>query len=256
MAYLYGEMSPEERKEFEWSLSEDAALREELEGFEETRFNLRDLPDIKPQATVLSVAPVTAFNWRKLALRAGIAASFLLLLALSNVRLVFTKNSFAIAFGKVAEMETDPSSSQMAITQQAEDLKLLLSQKEIEFNQKLMAMDSLWQVQLAQNNEEKQAAFVNQWKAFQARQAAELVALRTQFREKELPQFAALIQEMQVGQKQELQLLLTDFWENWQATRVDDLKAIETELVNLYQNVERNQNETAVVIDNIIRGNF
>ena len=53
-----------------------------------------------------------------------------------------------------------------------------------------------------------------------------------------------------------MQFLLTELYDNWEQARVFDLKAIETEFVNLYKNVERNQTETAAVLDDIVNGNF
>lgn len=253
MAYLYGEMSPEERRSFEEVLKEDAELRNELEELQGTRFQLGELADIEPQATVFNLGNVHKTNWRTWGIRAGIAASFLLLLGLTNARLEFTDNSFTIAFGEKT-VETLPSASSLA--QQEDYLKNVLFQKEMEFNQKLMALDSVWQVQLATNNFTQQEQLAQQWQSFQRKRQADFVALKEEFKEEQLPQFAALLQEMQVEQKQEMQFMLTELYDNWEQARVYDLKAIETEFVNIYKNVERNQTETAAVLDDIVNGNF
>lgn len=255
MAYLYGEMNPEERRNFEAVLKADADLRNELEEMQDTRFQLAELTDIEPQATVFNLHSVDKPNWRTWGIRAGIAASFLLLLGLTNARLEFTDHSFTIAFGeKVVETQTIPTAS--SIAQQEDYFKNVLFQKEMEFNQKLMALDSVWQVQLATNNQTQQQQLAQQWQSFQQKRQADFVALKKEFKEEQLPQFAALLQEMQVDQKQEMQFLLTELYDNWEQARVYDLKAIETEFVNLYKNVERNQTETAAVLDDIVNGNF
>jgi len=253
MAYLYGEMNPEERRNFEAVLKEDADLRNELEEMQDTRFQLAELTDIKPQATVFNLHSVDKPNWRTWGIRAGIAASFLLLLGLTNARLEFTDHSFTIAFGEKA---VDAQEAASSIAQQADDLKNVLFQKEMEFNQKLMALDSVWQIQLVTNNETQQVQLAQQWQRFQQKRQADFAALKKEFKEEQLPQFAALLQEMQVEQKQEMQFLLTELYDNWEQARVYDLKAIETEFVNVYKNVERNQTETAAVLDDIVNGNF
>ncbi len=255
MAYLYGEMSPEERKGFEEVLKGDADLRNELEEVQGTRFQLGELADIEPQATVFNLGRAEKTNWRIWGIRAGIAASFLLLLGLTNARLEFTDSSFTIAFGeKKAETEAVPSA--VVSVQQEDYLKDVLFQKEMELNQKLMVLDSVWQIQLATNNEKQQQQLAQQWQRFQQKRQADFVALKKEFKEEQLPQFAALLQEMQVEQKQEMQFLLTELYDNWEQARVYDLKAIETEFVNVYKNVERNQTETAAVLDDIVNGNF
>lgn len=253
MAYLYGEMNPEERRNFEAVLKEDADLRNELEEMQDTRFQLAELTDIEPQATVFNLHSVDKPNWRTWGIRAGIAASFLLLLGLTNARLEFTDHSFTIAFG---EKTVDAQAGASSIAQQADDIKNVLFQKEMEFNQKLMALDSVWQVQLVTNNETQQVQLAQQWQRFQQKRQADFAALKKEFKEEQLPQFAALLQEMQVDQKQEMQFLLTELYDNWEQARVYDLKAIETEFVNVYKNVERNQTETAAVLDDIVNGNF
>lgn len=253
MAYLYGEMNPEERRNFEAVLKEDADLRNELEEMQDTRFQLAELTDIEPQATVFNLHSVDKPNWRTWGIRLGIAASFLLLFGLTNARLEFTDHSFTIAFGEKTVGAQEAASS---IAQQADDIKNVLFQKEMEFNQKLMALDSVWQVQLVTNNETQQVQLAQQWQRFQQKRQADFAALKKEFKEEQLPQFAALLQEMQVDQKQEMQFLLTELYDNWEQARVYDLKAIETEFVNLYKNVERNQTETAAVLDDIVNGNF
>jgi hypothetical protein len=255
MAYLYGEMSPEERRDFEEVLKEDAELRNELEEVQGTRFQLAELTDIEPQATVFNLGSLAKPNWRTWGIRVGIAASFLLLLGLTNARLEFTDSSFTIAFGE-NKAETEAVPSAVASAQQEDYFKNVLFRQEMEFNQKLMALDSVWQVQLTASNHTQQAQLAQQWQGFQKKRQADFVALKTQFKEEQLPQFAALLQEMQVEQKQEMQFLLTELYDNWEQARVYDLKAIETEFVNLYKNVERNQTETAAVLDDIVNGNF
>ncbi len=255
MAYLYGEMEAEEKIAFEKEIEQNPELRAELGEFQETQFCLQELPDLQPEATVLSLGGHSNFDWRKWGVRLGVAASFLLLLGLTNARMQFSEGSFVIAFGK-EQVKADQEMTTAAIAQQAVDFKAALLEKEREFNHKLKAMDSLWQSQLTTNSEAQQLAIAQQWQRFQARQQADFAALQTQFKEEQLPQFAALLQNMQVAQKQELQDLISGLYTDWEETRLLDLKAIETEFVHLYKNVERNHTETAAVLDDIVNGNF
>lgn len=255
MAYLYGEMEAEEKLAFEKEIEGDPELRAELGELQDTQFCLQELPDLQPEATVLSLGTSSRFDWRKWGVRSAVAASFLLLLGLTNARMEFSEGSVVIAFGKEKVVE-DSQSTHTAIAQQAADFKAVLLEKEREFNHKLLAMDSLWQNQLATNSEAQQLAIARQWQRFQARRQADFAALQTQFKEEQLPQFAALLQNMQVAQKQELQDMISGLYTDWEETRLLDLKAIETEFVHLYKNVERNHTETAAVLDDIVNGNF
>lgn len=255
MAYLYGEMETDEKLAFEKELESDPDLRAELADFQDTQFCLQELPDLQPEATVLSLGKTTAFNWRRWGVRLAMAASFLLLLGLTNARMEFSNGSFVIAFGKDKTSQQHEATLE-AYAQQTAAFKAALLEKEIAFNQKLVAMDSLWQVQLAANGEAQQLAIAQQWQRFQNRRKADFAALQTQFKEEQLPQFAAVLQDMQVAQKQELQTILKGLYTDWEETRIQDLKAIETEFVHLYKNVERNHTETAAVLDDIVNGNF
>lgn len=255
IAYLYGEMETEERLAFEKELESDPDLRAELGSFQETQSCLQELPDIQPKATILSLGTTTSFDWRRWGTRLAVAASFLLLLGLTNARMEFSDGSFVIAFGKERSTKVKGAAAE-TYAQQTEAFKATLLEKEVEFNQKLATMDSLWQAQLVANSEAQQLAITQQWQRFQARRQADLVALQTQFKEEQLPQFAALLQNMQVSQQQELQAIIDGLYTDWEETRLLDLKAIETEFVHLYQNVERNHTETAAVLDDIVNGNF
>ena len=50
--------------------------------------------------------------------------------------------------------------------------------------------------------------------------------------------------------------MISGLYTDWEETRILDLKAIQTEFVHLYKNVERNHTETAAVLDDIVNGNF
>ena len=80
MAYLYGEMEAEEKLAFEKEIEGDPELRAEIGELQETQFCLQELPDLQPEATVLSLGQSARIDWRKWGVRLGIAASFLLLL--------------------------------------------------------------------------------------------------------------------------------------------------------------------------------
>ena len=120
MAYLYGEMEAEEKIAFEKEIEQDPELRAELGEFQETQFCLQELPDLQPEATVLSLGGTSNFNWRKWGVRLGVAASFLLLLGLTNARMEFSEGSFVIAFGK-ERVKEDSGITNAAIAQQAAD---------------------------------------------------------------------------------------------------------------------------------------
>ena len=248
--YLYGEMNPAEKADFEKMLADDPALRAELTALQQTRHQLSELADLRPETTVVAL-PAGQITWRKWAVRAAVAAGFLLLLSLFNARLQWNADGLVFSLGQPAPAASVREPVETATLAQA-DLQPLFAQQETKLNRQLQARDSLWQQQLLSRDQQLQAQWENRLASYRAGERAEMKQFVAQLQEENLPELAALLQSMQLEQQQEIQAMLTDLWYEWQHTRAADLRSIETEFVNLYQNTERNQLETEALLRNIL----
>ena len=238
MDYLYGEMNADQRREFEQVLRNDPALTRELDELREARSVLAAVEEEEPQPTVISFEPYVS-PWRKWLWPMGIAASFLLLLGLTNARFEATNNQVILAFGK-KETAVAP--------QPAEPVVGSLPPREVSFEQKLLAADSLWQVRMLQQEKRIKQEWQRQLKNSMTRFA-------NQIRDEQYPEIINLVQDLQIQQQQDMQILLTNFWQEYQKTRLSDLESIGTEFTNVYHNVENNKNETEAMFVNLLSGN-
>ena len=233
MDYLYGEMVEAERRGFEEELARDPELRAELAALRESRGMLGALPDAQPEAGVRAM-PARRIIRAKWPLRAGMAAAFLLLLYLFGARLEVGPRGVVFALG------TPPPETEKVITGDGAlaGFQQALKERDLRLERQLQEMDSLWMQRLSARERHLQQTWAQQLAGRPALREEEMDALIRQFREAELPELAGLIQNLQLQQQQELRLLLADFWNHWQQTRAADLESIESEFVNLYQNVE------------------
>lgn len=250
--YLYGEMSEADRRQFEEVLAKDSELQAELESFRQTRLRLAQMPEVRTEATVITVQslPIT---WKKWAISIGAAGVLVLLLSLANARLEVGKNGFVLAMG-----ETQPFAMERVAVNKEESLLAAMEdqflQRDRELDQKLLQLDSLWRHRLIQREERLQQSWDRQLAAYQARRQQELEQFAQYLVAEEMPDLVTLIQHLQLEQQDELRLLLSQFWNQWQETRAADLQSIGTEFVNLYRNVELNQTETQAILKDVLAG--
>lgn len=247
--YLYGEMTEVERRDFEEILAHDAELRAELEALRQTRRQLAAMPEAHPGALVLPMPPVRP-AWKKWTLRGAVAAAAVLLLSLSNARLEIGSGGFAFTVGQPAPAITEETPGQEE--QLATTLEGHFSQRDRELDQKLLQLDSLWQDRLVRREAQWQDAWGRQLAAYQTRRQEELKQFANYLVSEEMPELVALVQQLQLQQKEELRGLLTHFWNQWQETRAADLQSIETEFVNVYRNVQLNQTETEAILKDVL----
>jgi hypothetical protein len=247
--YLYGEMTEAERRSFEEILAQDAELRSELEALRQTRRQLAAMPEARPEALVLPMAPVRP-AWKKWTLRGAVAAAAVLLLSLSNARLEIGSGGFAFTVGKPAPAMTEEEPGQEA--QLMATLEEQFLQRDRALDQKLLQLDSLWQNRLVRREAQLQDAWDRRLAVYQARRQEELKQFADYLVSEEMPDLVALVQQLQLEQKEELRGLLTHFWNQWQENRAADLQSIETEFVNVYRNVELNQSETQAILRDVL----
>ena len=120
MAYLYDELSAEERGKVEAHLKEDEAARKELEELKEVRFLMGKLNDHEvevPKFTFDQPTMVVASSWNSWwKVPMGIAASITLLLMigyLTSFRISTGEGGFKVAFGESEPREEFYTKSQV-----------------------------------------------------------------------------------------------------------------------------------------------
>lgn len=239
MDYLYGEMNEAERRRFEEELALDSALTEELESLRQVRSMLDNLPDSRPEPSVITLAPAPA-PWKKWGLRAAAALALLFVLFRFNARIELGSGGMVFSLGERRQPVTAmPADTALAA------LTRRLERREQMFESRL---DSLWEKRLALSEQN----LSHQWEArlldHRLRRELQVQQLLQVIRQEERPELVGLIQNMQIEQQKELRLLLEDFWEHYQLNRETDLQSIEKEFVELYRNVEQQQTETAALI--------
>lgn len=244
--YLYGEMTETERREFEDLLSRDEELRVELNTLRQTRQQLAELPGIQPEATVVTIEAHRP-GWAKWTWRAGTAVAVILLLALLNPRLEIGGNGLMLTLGNPSVEKEEVKAENVLAGFQAQ-----LDKRDRELERKLLQLDTQWQNRLTEREERLQQNWDQQLVAYQVRRQQDLEQFAQYLVNREMPELVTLVQDLQLEQREELRLLLTQFWNQWQETRAADLESIETEFVNVYRNVELNQSETEAILQSIV----
>ena len=239
MDYLYGEMTPEQRREFEQLLANDPALARELEELREARSLLTEIEEVTPEPTIVSIKPYVS-PWRKWGWPLGIAASFLLLLSLTNARFEATNGQVTLSFGKAQPV--------VAVASPEEEVQVPALDET--FEQKILAIDSVWQTRML-------AQEIRMKKAWQKQLQNSMARLTSEIREEQYPEIANLVQNLQIRQQEEIQILLTNFWQEYQQTRHSDMESIGTEFTNVYHNLQNNKTETEAMFVNLLsNGSF
>lgn len=215
--YLYGEMDEAARQDFERQLAADASLRAELEALQHTRQTIQELPAAEPPLRLVTL-PARPSPWKRWAGATAVAAGFFLLLGLLTPRIELGNGKLVLTLGRSAEqVPATPHTPPPAPDQQ------------------LARLDSLWQERLLA----REAALRQEWQELLTATAKSQEAKARRYADQQwneqLPQLAGMMQDLQLQQQQELQLLLTGFWEHYQQTRAADLQSIETEFANLYR---------------------
>lgn len=246
MDYLYGEMTEQERREYEQWLDQHPEVRREIKEMQTSRQWLAEVETVQPQPLLVELAPKSTMN-RQWLYRVGSAAAVLLLLWVFNFQIRTDRGGLVLSFGQ-QEAATPKEQPEPNGIPPAEWEKFLAEQQQM-LEQKLVSMDSSWQHQLTAIQRENQ----QQWQVVKHNQAQQVEQIRTAFTEQELPRLAGLMQQLQIEQQEELQLLLVEFWNTWQETRQTDLKRIDFRMTNLYENVERNQQESEARVVNFIQ---
>ena len=250
MDYLYGEMSVTERREYEAWLDQHPEVRQEIEAMQDSRQWLQTVEEVRPEPLVIDLAGKKAID-RRWWYRIGAVAASLLLLWLFNFQIRTDQGGVILSFGHPENLQP-AGETPLPVTDAipSEVWEAFLAGNQELLDRKLVQLDSSWQYQFTNLQKEQQ----QQWRRVRNTQAQQVEQISKAFAERQLPRLAGLMQQLQMEQQEELQLLLVEFWNTWQETRQTDLERIDYRMTNLYQNVERNQQETeARVVDYIQR---
>mgnify|MGYP002402423054 CR=1 FL=1 len=240
MDYLYDELNEADRKEVEKWLSENPEARRELLALQQTRELLSAVPEVEPAIPIVKISSSHSIRrrWLPLAITAAAAAILLLLIA-TNVSVQTHESGVIIAFGKapaplqLEETGADADAIQAAITANNQQLY-----------QQLDSIQRGLQGLLVDNQTTMQQQWQRQWSAKQINYENQLQSLANEAFRKKYPELAAFVQDMQLEQEQEMRLMLTQLWNEWQRQRTEDLKTIERNFVMLNQNLELNRQGT------------
>lgn len=240
MAYLYDELSTEERGKVEAHLKEDEAARKELEELKEARFLMGKLNDREvevPRFTFDQPTMVVASSrnaWWKVPM--GIAASITLLLVvgyLTSFRISTGESGFQVAFGVSEPREEFYTKSQVeSIVSDA-----LAANNQL-VNQKLNAVENSMVTQVSQENPPIDDDLMNEYMA----------RLRDFNRET----LRSLLENSEQSQKDYTDRSLQDLAVFLDIQRRNDLDVIQTQFQNFEDDAEFNQLQTNQILTNLI----
>lgn len=248
MDYLYGEMTAEERAAYEAWLEQHPEVRAELAEMQDSRNWLAEIEPATPQPLVVNL-PAERKPDLKWLYRAAAAAAVVMVLWFFNFQIRTDSGGLMLSFGNPEQLQSTAVAAVTGETNTAADLEQLLAGNQELISQKMLAMDSLWQTRFTALQQENQ----QQWQQVRNNQSQQVQQVKQDFIEEQIPRFAGLMQQLQLEQQEELRLLLVEFWNTWQETRQTDLEHIDVQMTNMYENVERNRQESEARVINYVQ---
>jgi len=246
MGYLYGEISEAERRKVEAWLAEHPEEQAELEQLRETRSWLATAPPAPPQTSPFVIEKsATRRRFPTLAWIGAAAAVLLLLLTAIGTQVDFTGNGMRITFGQPAP-PTPAEDWQQQLLQ-------TLAEQDRAAEQRLDSMQQAMQRQFLRQQTQLLDHWQNRLATHDAQQRQKLEQFAADYYQQEVPGMIANVQEMQLQQREELQVILNDMWNDWLEVRSADLQIIQASMVNFQDKLERNQNQTQVLEDILVQ---
>lgn len=255
--YLYGEMSADEKKEFEARLTEDPELQKELETLQSTREDLSQLED-KEVMEPFSIWGHTKSGWmgnnnnkRAIMLRpiTAIAASLIILMVVgfaTDFSLRINKEGFQMGFHK-----TEGSSNKPSITE--DDVKRILAQEIEKNNEQIFA--NLHQTQNTINSKlASLEAVADQSKNTnnQSITSNDLNEFFVNVQSKNAKLLEDYLNQSSQQQQQYFKTMLTQFNEYLQEQRTEDLNFVQSEILQVKYSQKQQKNETDQVLAGLI----
>jgi hypothetical protein len=261
MAYLYGELAGEERKQMERYLADHAEARKELENMKALQQLLQTVKDKEVIAPPLVLGNERIFKlWQYPYAKTivSVAASLLLLMLVGRVTqtsIATTDNGIQISFGenrKDKELLTEPA--------------LSLAQVQQMINSSLAQNNSYWQTTVENSNEQIKAS-IHKTFASTAQNNKRVDALVQQVAaasKNEIQGYVATLQTENMKlmqnylqlttteQKDYMETLLVDFAKYLQQQRNDDLQLLQTKITDVEQTNNLFKAETEQILTSII----
>ncbi|MFZ2905040.1 MAG: hypothetical protein WAZ98_02435 [Cyclobacteriaceae bacterium] len=257
MAYLYGELSGEEKTAVEEYFRENPTAMEELESLQHLRKMLSSVTDkevIAPPIVVEDSKQRFFWNAPYIKTISAIAASLLLLMVagkIFDIQVNYSGNEMKISFGKSVEEIHAP---QPVLTQ---------AQVQEMINASLTQNNQVVQASLDEN-QEKLDASIRKNVAMNSTKVKELVQQASKASQDEIRRFVATLQDQNQQvvkdyfqlstneQQKYIEGLLVDFSKYLQQQRKNDLEVIQTRLVSVEQDNSVFKQEAEQILASII----
>lgn len=253
MDYLYGEMSAQEKEDFEKELTQSPELQAELAEMQGTQEILQVEPEISPpQPLILDTSPKQGKIWTLPRGMLKIAASILILFLfayLFQLKISLEHGALSIRFGEEVKEEKETIKSKKNTDKALEEklLKYLKKQEKTEAEKWLALEQKLQKLQKAKGQK------LSTQKVKDNFTLAEVQALIAEARSKDLTKLNDLIEQSNVKQEERIKTLLQDYDSYLSEQRREDLKAIAMDLANLQESQYIQQVETENILAELVQ---
>lgn len=260
MAYLYNEMSSEERIRFEQLMDSDPELKKEYVDLKKIRKGLSGLEEKEIMEPFYLWGRNGIRNWLVSAKRknwaiyrpvVAVAASIVLILIagyLTDFSISYRQDSLIIGFNKDLEQHPENTLSQAEITD--------LIKNEIARNNAMI----LTRLESGENDLDTRVTSIENWQkandkirnAGNTFSEKEMQAYFEQIRNTNARLIENFVKSATVQQQEYFQAMLAQFNDYMQEQRSEDLRIIRRSLVNLKENQDKQQQETQQILATLI----
>lgn len=263
IAYLYGELSDDERAKVEQYLAETPDARIEMEKLRQLRKAMGALGDkevIAPPIFIDTKRPRVSWNSPYIKTIISIAASLLLLMMvgwLTNARIGVKDSEVTISFGKEPAKDlVQPVPEVKEATLTPEQVQQMI---DASLNQNNQAMQVSWE-----ETHQKLNASIRQHLVNNSSKIDNLIKTASTASQEQIRDYVASMQTQNLQmvkdyfqltsseQKQYIEDLMVDFAKYLQQQRSDDLMLMQTKLNSIEQNTTQFKEETEQILSSII----
>lgn len=259
IAYLYGELSPEERTKVESYLSQNPTAQREIVEIQKTMKVLGKLPDAEVTAPtfvfnrdqVVVVEPgVTSNSMVKVVM--GIAASIILVLMVgyfTKFRITYTHQTLSIGYGQAI-----PDTGQIHDAQ--ENIDQLIAQAISKNNKEVFAkmndMNDHFNTQLISQSKERESTINTLLEKTREINDGVIQRYVSQLQEDNRKVIENLFSLSSAQQQRAMDDVLRDFSNYLENQRQNDLRLIQANIIGLKDNTETNLQQTNQILASII----
>lgn len=258
MAYLYGELQGEEKKNVEKYLNENPDAMQELQGLMDVRSILSAVEDkevIAPPIVMEDSKQRYFWNTPYIKTVISIAASIMLLLVVGKVldlRVNYSNNTAQISFGEPMVRTVDPV--QPGLT--AQEVQDMINNSVSANNQIVQAnwsdsqkkIDASIRKNMAMNSDKFNDLVKEASRASEAQISGYVASLKNENQQLVKDYFKLTSNE----QQKYIESLLVDFSKYMNQQRASDLEAIQLRMVNMENNTTQFKEETEQILASII----